>query len=76
MRIAKKLSVWSDKFMTYSEWRAISERILNQMEHVIYKSSAYYVFKNDLENHLRTKPLNEDETKDLEWVMSGPTPLS
>jgi hypothetical protein len=62
--------------MTYAEWRAISERILNQMEHVTYKSSAYYVLKNDLENHLRKKPPNEDETKDSEWVMSGPSPLS
>jgi len=61
--------------MTYAEWRAKSEQILNQMEHVIYRSSEYFVLKNDLENHLRAKPPNDDETKDLEWVMSGPAPL-
>jgi hypothetical protein len=62
--------------MTYAQWRARSEQILNQMEHVPYKSSAYFILKSELEIHLRMKPLNEDETKDLEWVMSGPTPLN
>lgn len=61
--------------MNYAQWRAKSELILNQMEHVPYKSTAYLALKEELENHLRNKPPEEDETEDLEWVMSGPSPL-
>jgi len=61
--------------MNYAQWRAKSELILNQMEHVPYRSSAYLALKEELENHLRNKPPEEDEAEDLEWVMSGPSPL-
>lgn len=46
------------------------------MEKAPYKSATYFILKNELENHLRTKPLEEDATKELEWVMSGPVPLT
>lgn len=62
--------------MNYAQWRIQSERILNQMEKAPYKSATYFILKNELENHLRTKPLEEDATKELEWVMSGPVPLT
>jgi hypothetical protein len=61
--------------MNYAQWRAKSERILNQMEHVPYKGAEYFKLKSELEMQLQTKPLEDDETKELEWVMSGPAPL-
>jgi hypothetical protein len=61
--------------MNYEQWRAKSELILNQMEHVHYKSGAYFALKAKLENHLCTKPLQIDDTNDQGWVMSGPAPL-
>jgi hypothetical protein len=61
--------------MKLAQWRAQSERILNQMEHVPYKSPSYFVLKTELEAHLRSKPLEADDSQELEWVMTGPAPL-
>jgi hypothetical protein len=61
--------------MNFAQWRAKSELLLNQMEHVPYKSAAYFAIKSTLDNHLHSKPLKEDDTQDREWVMSGPAPL-
>jgi hypothetical protein len=62
--------------MNYAQWRAESERLLNQMEHAPYKSAAYFEWKSKLENHFRIKPPEEGETTELGWVMSGAAPLS
>ena len=62
--------------MNFAQWRIKSELLMNQMEHVPYKSSAYFAIKSELENHLHIKPLKEDDTQDQGWIMSGPTPLA
>jgi hypothetical protein len=61
--------------MNYAQWRARSESIMNQMELVPYKSSAYFVLKNELEKHLHSKPMEDDDSQEREWVMSSPAPL-
>ena len=62
--------------MNFAQWRTKSELLMNQMEHVTYKSSAYFAIKSELENHLHIRPPKEDDTQDQEWIMSGPAPLA
>ena len=61
--------------LNLAQWRTKSELLMNQMEHAPYKSSAYFAIKSELENHLHTKPIEEDDTREKEWIMSGPAPL-
>ena len=65
--------------MTNAEWTAETERLLNSLEHVEYRSAAYFAQREILKAHLADKNNLIDDGDDSNepgvWEMTKPSPL-